>query len=131
LTSSGGDLHPLPIWLAEGDQLDMEKLRAAKAALELPYRIKPVDALRPGDSRILAVGTRPPWLCDYYFIAPTASAEVWQAALRWVLGEVDDDWDATTVIDILSAMSHGPVRLIPQEELDGEAKFHDYVNGVV
>lgn len=116
----------LPIWTEDYAAVDMDRIKRAKAGLELAYVVYPRHATTGGEyDRVLAVGSRPPYVCDYALISERSDHAGVTAALRWVLGEVEDD-RATTMADVLSAIFGGSVREIPQDELDAEAALRAY-----
>lgn len=126
------ETRPLPIWAAERDQVDLAPIRKAKEALGLPFKVVPWWVPAPDgragipDFRVLALGTRPPWICDYALVNGRGGDAGLQAALAWVLGDHEHP-RATTVLDILSATFGPGVREISPEELEAEEKFRLYL----
>lgn len=115
-----------PLWLYAEADVDLEPIKAAKAALDLPFRVKPVDVTEHDRGvRVLAVGAKPGWLADFYLVAERDSPERLQAALAWVLGDGDDP-DATTVGDTICAIFGEGTREITPEELASERAWAAY-----
>lgn len=120
----------LPIWAEDYAAVDMGRIRAAKVALDLPYQCYPRHASAPKSDeygRVLAVDSRPPYVCDYALVTAQSDDAGLRSALLWVLGE-NDDPRATYMPDVLSKIFGVPVREIPQDELDAEAALRAYSN---
>lgn len=92
-------LLPLPIHPAP-TEAQAASIRAAKAALALPFTVQIVAAVPGAGLRVLALGTAPPWLCDYALVTDPANLE---AALKWVLSD-EVDPRASLVIDQLRSV---------------------------
>lgn len=120
------DLTPLPIY-APGIEVDLEPIKAAKAALDLPIKVKPVDAERTRGLRVLAY-EKPDWLCDFFLVSEATPPERLQRALAWVLSDVEDE-EATTTLDTLNVVFGGGVVEIMPEELASERAWADYFEG--
>ena len=133
-------MHDIYIWSHE-HPIDLAPLKAAKARLEyerdsldgwrdVPEKVKPV-AVRgieqlPGlDTRVLAVGSRPPFLCDYFLVSPDASPEEWVEAFVWVVTDYQNG-RATTIVDTLTSHFGPGVREVPPEEIEGMQRLRDY-----
>lgn len=119
----------LPIYVADDHVLDLAPIKAAKAALDLSYKVVPVDPADAPGSRVLAVGAKPEFLCDFYLVAPQESQERLVDALWWVL-EGWDDPEATTVADTLATVFGDGTREITAEELASERAWADYFAGL-
>lgn len=118
----------LPIYVADDHVLDLAPIKAAKAALDLPYKVVPVDPADAPGSRVLAVGAKPGWMCDFYLIAPQEAGERVQEALLWVLSDAHDP-EATTVADTMLTIFGEGTREITAEELASERAWADYFAG--
>jgi hypothetical protein len=124
------ELVRLPLWYAPGFQeIDMAPIREAKAQLNLPFKVKPVPMRNDIDERVLAIGSKPKFLCDYALWSGRTGAAGLTAALAWVLSD-EDDPRATTIEDTLRSIMPG-TREIPQEELDSELRMYQYLNRIV
>jgi hypothetical protein len=121
------DVRILWVWHAEGP-VDFTTIRIAKASLGLPYAVRPALAFPGTPHRVLAIGSRPPFLCDYALIGEHTEADRIAQAVGWVLGEREDE-NATTVLDMLLWIFGPGVREIPPEELRAEKRLEDYVLG--
>lgn len=84
------DLIPFPI-LANPplNADDWGRIRAAKAALDLPFQVKPVPAVPGSPMRILAIGIKPQWAHEGAYVESTTSPG-FAAAVRYVLTGEDD-----------------------------------------
>ena len=129
------DLKILWIWHRPNDTVDLDAIKLAKMELEVEYKVVPRDLTEYSfmnewelDERVLAIGTRPPWIVDYFLVAENGSSQDWMNALSWVLGETEDDWEATSVIDILTALLPGPVRQLSDQEITDQKRLSDYQN---
>lgn len=120
------DPRPLPIYRPPGAVLDLEPVKRAKAALGVDYRVIPAG---PSEgARVLAFG-KPDWACDFFLVSEHTNDERMQRALAWVLGEVEDDPEATLAVDTLGVIFGDGVREITPEELASEQAWADYFNG--
>ena len=97
------ETRPLAIW---GEPLpgDMELLKAAKAALDLPFLIAPVLAMPGGPTRVLALRSLPGFACEYALIKDPSNPEALLAGMRWVLDPSVEDTRASGYGDWLSAV---------------------------
>jgi hypothetical protein len=118
----------LPIYWAV--PRDFEPIKAAKDLLYLDHKVFPSTATASTPGRILAVGGRPPWLCDYFLVHPAAGPERLAVALWWVLEPDHQDDGATTVLDELRAVFGVGVREIPPAELAAEERLAAYQQGL-
>lgn len=91
------ELLPLAIW--GGTAADIPALKRAKAALNLPYNLVPVQAVPGSPTRVLALRDRPPFLCDYSIVHTGDSDARMIAALEWVLNPHIKDDRAFLLID--------------------------------
>ena len=121
-------MRDLLIWSAE--LADLAPVKAAKAALDVDFQVEPRAVREPTDlmwaDRVLAIGTRPPFLCDYALVTETTSPEGFERALRWVLHLVEDDPKATTILDTLTAHFGPGVHEVTPEEQEARQRFTDY-----
>ena len=78
-------------------QPDMSRIKEAKASLNLDYLVIPVNLNTPAAwdkrqwDRVLAWGVTPSNACDYAPVSDKTSSDGLVAAMRWVLGEVEED----------------------------------------
>ena len=102
------DVTPLPVFptVPTGDTLTA--LKTAKSQLNTRVLIQPVKAVPGSPGRILAIGSKPNFLCDYAYVAePTV--ESLTAALSWCLG-LKEDARGVTIGRMLSEIMGGEVR---------------------
>lgn len=80
------ELVPVPIYPWPMEPARLELLKQAKALLDLPYKIVPVEAVPGSPGRVLA-WLRPWWLCRYAPIKPLNAENVQSiaAALKFAL----------------------------------------------
>lgn len=83
------DVTPLPMWPQKPQEPVLGMLKQAKASLNTSLLISPVKAVPGSPGRVLAVGSKPEFICDYAYVA-VPSVESLTAALSWCLGLVDD-----------------------------------------
>jgi len=126
------DERALYIW-SGGVKADLAPVKAAKLALEVTEIVRPFGVSTLGElpdlfTRVLAIGTRPPFLCDYALVSERTSPEGYQRALAWVLHIVGDDPKATTIADILGSFWPG-VREMSADEIEAARKFAAYQQG--
>jgi len=79
----------LPIWPSTPTGDDLSLFKSAKDDLFLDYLIQPVPALRGSPFRVIALRTRPEFICDYAFV-PNPSKQSIFNAMEWALGDKDD-----------------------------------------
>ncbi|WP_217182679.1 hypothetical protein [Streptomyces sp. AC495_CC817] len=102
----------------------MELLKAAKARIDTPIRVIPVEGAYGSPGRILSFGSPPPFLAKVVPIRPenvdnVASIE---AALRWWL----DPWSDERQFDeawLMSQWMGCEVRLVAEEDHTGKVAF--------
>lgn len=122
-------MRDLYIWSQE-HPVDLAPIKAAKAKLALDFQVRPVAVTEASDlpaweSRVLAIGSRPPFLCDYALTTPRTSEEGWLRAVVWVLGR-NDDPKATYILDTLTAAFGPGVREISPEEQEARQRLREY-----
>lgn len=120
------DILDLPIHFL-GTRVPRESIFQAKQALFITDLLMPRTAEPATNKRILAIGSKPDWICDYYLVAINATQIEWMTALRWVLGD-EDAPGATTVSQMMQDAMPG-AREISEAELESERRFRAYVEG--
>lgn len=108
------------------EPVDLEPIKAAKAALGLPYRCVPTE-IEEGtiEDRVVAIGERPPFVCSYALVTERTTPENLQAVVAWALYEREDD-RAMTVADCLGVIFGPGVVELTREQLEAEQRFSDY-----
>lgn len=102
------DIKPLPIYSPTPlSDDDFARIRAAKQRLALPFLAQFGRAVAGSPTRVLAIGGKPDFVCEYAEVPNTSSAGL-DAALAWVLGEHDDS-RAMTMAETLTDMFGGEV----------------------
>jgi hypothetical protein len=81
----------LPIFAETLSTDDLNRIKEAKAALDVEFLVKPVRALVGSPGRILAIGSKPDFIAfDGYAFIPDTTSKGLGMALAWVLGDADD-----------------------------------------
>ncbi|KQO98755.1 hypothetical protein ASF30_11885 [Leifsonia sp. Leaf264] len=84
---------------------DMDAIREAKAGLDLPYMVRPMDAAAtPKNLRVLALRARPTHLCANVLVTDPADVDQVMAALEWVLGRTNHHPEALTADEMVLPM---------------------------
>lgn len=136
------ETKPLYIW-ADGGVADLSVVKAAKARIGATWKVRPIVVQAPADraalgdedgarvpaGRILAFGTRPPWLCDYALVTERTSEERMEEALLWAVGELEEHPRATTLIDVLRAHLGAGVTELDPGLLESERRARVYFTG--
>lgn len=109
----------LPIlWGHEPTTDDWKRLSRAREAIGHQEMLRPARAVKGSPGRILAFGTNPDWLTPYQFLDSTTDPRL-EDALRWCLDESIEDPDAPTYEDMIVAWSHGELKYVGEEPIDG------------
>lgn len=64
------EVRPLPIWPHDVSEEQLDMIRRAKLAMNLPYKIEPVPAVPGSPGRILCFGGPGPMYGEHVIIAP-------------------------------------------------------------
>ena len=120
-------IKPLQIWQEHGlTAEDVQRIKQAKQSLGLPYTVQLARAVPEGESRVLALETPPPFICDYFMVESTLDANL-RDAVEWVLGERGDDFRIVTMTEMLEETLGGPVMEVEDaNELGRPADVDDY-----
>jgi hypothetical protein len=80
-------LVPLPVYPFPLAPETRDLMVRAKAELDLPYRLQPVEALPASPGRVLALGALPPHVCEAVLVAPeyVGVYEAIREAMRFAL----------------------------------------------
>lgn len=126
---------PFFIYSGEGDDLpDLAPIKLAKATLDAegtfpkvrPVRITLENRFEFDADRVLCIGYRLPWACDYALITPSTAEAGWLRAVKWMLtGEPDPK--VTTVTDFLNSYLGPGVREMSAAELESERKMRAFI----
>lgn len=115
---TSGDIRPLPIWSAWPlKDEEYQLIREAKQRLGLPFLAQFGRAVPGSPTRVLAIGGKPDFACEYAEV-PNCYSKGLGPALAWVLGE-HDDARAMTMEETLSDMFGGTVREVEDAGTDG------------
>lgn len=126
------DLRPLQIMSGKLHADDWQRIRAAKASLDLPFLITPAKAVPGGVGRVLAIGVKPDFVCDYAFVPDTKSPGL-IAAMEWALTDKEDP-RAVTVEDMMKQIFGPETKEITNAEdvrgsdprLDDEGPYREH-----
>lgn len=89
----------LPIYPSVPTGAILTALKDAKDSLDVDYLVQPVKAVPGSPGRILALGKKPHFVCDYALVEKPTKESI-RNALEWVLGDHDDP-RARTVVQVL------------------------------
>lgn len=88
------DIRLLPIY--SNNQIDIDLIKTAKEKIDCNFKVQLCKAVPGSPGRVLAIGSKPPFLCDYALVQqPTV--ERLQAALEWIL-ELREDTRGMTIL---------------------------------
>lgn len=113
------------VWSPEDEPIDYERIKEAKALLQLDVLIHPHRIDTAVQERVLAVGGRPPFLVDYMLIANGSTMDVVADALGWALDLLDDE-RAQSVADTLTGIFGARVHEMTLSELESERAWQTY-----
>jgi hypothetical protein len=101
----------------------MAMLKEAKAQMNISTLLKPVRAVIGSPGRVLAIGKKPEWICEYAYVKEP-STQSFKEALEWILG-IREDPRGITVIRTLKEIFGPSVQELPvtvQSAEQGETK---------
>lgn len=85
-------------------------IKEAKGQINITTLVKPVKALPKSPGRVLAIGEKPDWICEYAYVKEP-STQSFKEALEWILG-IREDPRGVTVIRTLREIFGPGVREI-------------------
>lgn len=90
---SDNETMPLPVFPWPISEARMGLLKAAKARIDTPIRVVPVEAVYGSPGRVLTFGLTPPFICKTAPIAPqnVESVDSVERALRFWLNPFSDE----------------------------------------
>jgi hypothetical protein len=104
----------LPILWAEPPTADdWHRLGEARKASGYPDLVKPARALQGSPGRILAIGVKPDWLCDYDLVESTEDPRL-DEVLSWCLELTQNPW-APDYAELLSDWFGATVTFLGEE----------------
>lgn len=115
---------PLPVFPWPISEARMALLKEAKARIDIPIRVVPVEAAYGSPGRVLAFGLTPPFICKTAPIAPqnVQNVDSIENALRFWLSP----WSDERLFDEahwLSNVMGCDVTLVAEEDETGKAVF--------
>lgn len=102
------DVRPLPVYPQKPQEPILGMLRQAKAQLNISFKISPERAVPGSPGRVLAIGSKPDFICDYAYVA-NPTVESLTSALAWCLG-LREDPRGVTMGRMLSEIFGGEVK---------------------
>lgn len=116
------DVRPLALLFGtEPTAADWERLWAIKTELNPPFVVQRAKASPGGQSRVLAIGARPDFVCDYAYI-PDVNSPGLKNAMMWALSFIKDE-RAVTAADMLGEMLGCEVKELPMEKHEQIVRF--------
>ena len=105
----------LYIWTKGDRDVELPYIKQAKQQIVSDTKLIPVAAT-PGAMRVIAIGERPPFLCDHALIKDVTNVASLKAALEWY---IDDNGDSrvTTIAKWLSRLMGAEVKGIDYYEV--------------
>ena len=102
---------PLPMYPGLPKSEVMGMIKEAKAQIQTDALVKPVRAVIGSPGRILAIGEKPDWICEYAYVKEP-STQSFKEALEWILG-IKEDPRGVTIIRTLREIFGPDVRELP------------------
>jgi hypothetical protein len=87
---------PLPVYPTKPEGELLEMLKQAKAAINIKTLIQPAKAVQGSPGRILAIGEKPDWICEYAYIEEP-NVKSLKEAMEWILGITEDPRGVTLI----------------------------------
>ena len=115
---------PLPMYPGLPKSEVMGMIKEAKAQIQTDALVKPVRAVAGSPGRILAIGEKPDWICEYAYVKEP-STQSFKEALEWILG-IKEDPRGVTIIRTLTEIFGPGVREVSataQSAKQGETKW--------
>lgn len=88
--------------------LNLSEVRTAFEQLGLGVRVQPYSADTTPYNRVLAVGAKPDWLCDYVYVDSPTSPR-FEMAVKWALGLIELENGPNLIVNQLSKAFGGEV----------------------
>lgn len=104
------DVIPLPVWPQKPEGQTLEMLKQAKQQLQTSLLISPERAAPGSPGRVLAIGSKPNFICEYAYVA-NPTVESLTQALAWCL-QLKEDVRGVTIARMLSEIMGGEVKEI-------------------
>lgn len=106
------ELRPLAVWGAPQPG-DVETLQRAESALGLPFALALVPAVPGSPTRVLALRSAPPFLCDFRGSVDPQNDPDLLVKMMWVLDPRRHDPAASLILDQLRGIFGPDVTEIP------------------
>lgn len=102
------ELIPLAIFPRKPTGKILDMVKAAKHSLNMKQMVQPCDAVPGSPGRVLAIGSKPDFICDYAYVA-NPTVESLTSALAWCFG-LREDPRGVTMGRMLSEIFGGEVK---------------------
>jgi hypothetical protein len=114
------NLIPLPVYPSKpsGELLDM--IKEAKGLINTRTMVQPVRAVHGSPGRVLAIGQRPDWICEYAYIEEPSVKSI-KEAMEWILG-IKEDPRGMTIIRVMREIFGPGVKDVTAEYVEQGAK---------
>lgn len=106
------DVIPLPVYPRKPTGENLELIKIAKQSLSVNFKIQVCDAVPGSPGRVLAIGSKPNFLCEYAYVA-NPTVESLTQALAWCL-HLKEDVRGVTIARMLSEIMGGEVKEIAE-----------------
>jgi hypothetical protein len=87
---------PLPVYPAKPEGRVLEMIKQAKAGINTSKLLQPVRAVHGSPGRILAIGEKPDWICEYAYVKEP-NVKSLKEAMEWILGITEDPRGVTLI----------------------------------
>ena len=111
---------PLPVYPNKPDGELLEMIKQAKGMINTNILMQPVRAVHGSPGRILAIGDKPDWVCEYAYVK-TANVKSIKEAIEWILG-ITEDPRGVTLIKVMREIFGPGVRDVTAQYAEQGAK---------
>lgn len=104
----------LTIWCPEATDATLSAVKAAKVSLGTSTLVKLVQAVPGSPGRVLAIGSPPPFACEWLGVKDTTDLQKLAHVVAWVIHEATDD-RSRDELDFLKGIFGNETREITNE----------------
>lgn len=105
------NVRPLPVYPDKPTGELLEMIKQAKSEIHADLLVQPVRAVLGSPGRILAIGQKPDWMCEYAYVEQPNPKSL-KEALEWVL-EIKEDPRGVTLIKMMTEIFGPGVKELP------------------
>lgn len=87
---------PLPVYPAKPDGELLQMIKDAKSLITTDIKVVPSRAVNGSPGRILAIGEKPDWVCEYAYVKEP-NVKSLKEAMEWILGITEDPRGVTLI----------------------------------